>query len=407
MPQSSKESVTSLFDGYIRTDRRPRLHAEPKFTYLNRSPTPAASAIRRLLESWFARYPARGRIDLRKRFRSRKDWNHSSAFFELLLRELFLALGCCVRVHPRRGGSRGRPDFHVQTPAAGAFYAEATVATGQSRENAARETWMNRVYDWLDQLESEWFCVGLELHGTPRTQPPPSKVKAYLSKKLAELDYEQVRRLVESEGQSALPRWCYMHEGLEIEFFPIPKSARELEDPRVRPLRMRMEDARCPDTRKRIRDAVSRKAKPHKRLHLPYVICVNALGPLVERESAVNALFGQEQMIMTHTGPGQVEWGMTRARDGAWIGKSGSKNTRVSAVLLAMNLSPWKVSRASVCLYHNPWARRPCPSVLDRLPRAVLQGDRLSFEPGESLGEVFGLPDLWPDPDAFQVRPLT
>jgi len=82
----------------------------------------------------------------------------------------------------------------------------------------------------------------------------------------------------------------------------------------------------------------------------------------------------------------------SRARDGVWTSESGSRYSRVSAVLLVTLRSPWDMAQAPIRLYHNPWASKLYTSVLTRLPQVVLEGDFFVTRKGETLGAILGLP---------------
>ena len=63
----------SLFDSDDAIDRSDvglAAYSEPHFAYLNRSGRQDVATIRKLLETWFARYPTVHQAELRARFRS-------------------------------------------------------------------------------------------------------------------------------------------------------------------------------------------------------------------------------------------------------------------------------------------------------------------------------------------------
>jgi hypothetical protein len=118
----------------------------------------------------------------------------------------------------------------------------------------------------------------------------------------------------------------------------------------------------------------------------------------------MEALFGKEQFIITfdEQGPSEpVESRLSRIPNGAWTSQEGPRYTRVSAVLLATQLSPWNIPRANLRLYHNPWAQKVYKSVLTQLPQAVpvQQENRMRNVDGQSNDLIFGLHPLWPDSD--------
>jgi hypothetical protein len=390
-----------LFDEIDRQDERPARYAEPQFTYLNRSARVIFSRTRQVLEAWFSRYPVSERPDLRARFRSKKDQQHHAAFFELFLHELLLQLGCSVTIHPSPGETTTRrPDFVAESPSGSRFYIEAVVVTGESEKNAAATARMNVVYDALDRLDSPNFFIGVELRGAPKTPPRAEPMRSFLRERLAALDPDEMTQLVRSASFDALPRWRFEHEGWEIDFFPIPKSPRARGKPGIRPVGMRMPEPFWSEPRLAIRDAIVEKARRYGDLDLPYIIAVNALEAGVDRIDIMEALFGKEKFTVKLTPSGPSRPQMTREPDGVWTSPSGPRHARVSAVLLASPVLPWNVPRAQICLYHNPWARRPYASELTRLPQAIPDSTtarHMEWQDGESLARIFGLHPQWPE----------
>ena len=129
---------------------------------------------------------------------------------------------------------------------------------------------------------------------------------------------------------------------------------------------------------------------------MPYVIAINAMLNIVDIGDIEDALFGDQvwHVPITDSGPGVPI--PDRKSNGAWIGKSGPRYTRVSALLLSTQLIPWTAASASIRLIHNPWAKRSYESVLTNLPQWNLQRDKGHLTGGQSLGEILGLPKGWP-----------
>lgn len=73
-----------LFDEGARQDEGLALHEESNFAFLNRVHSPWWGAVRRELERWFATYPPDQRADLRGRFRSSDERQHSSAWWSFI-----------------------------------------------------------------------------------------------------------------------------------------------------------------------------------------------------------------------------------------------------------------------------------------------------------------------------------
>jgi len=285
-----------LFDSLSRNDQDPALYAEPHFDYLNRSARPEAQAIRRLLERWYSRFPEEGRHDLRKRLRSRKDSDHLAAFFELYLHELLRQLGYKVSVHP--GTSTGKqPDFWVTCASGKGFYLEARVASNLSQQEQAAKNWVNALYDALNNMHSEQFFIGLDLQAWPKNPPSGKKIRKFIERRLAGLDFNQIVAAFQRDGFGSLPRWRYDDDGWVVHFFPLPKSSKQQARTGLRPLACWFEKPTWVDSSRALRKALQKKAGRYGELGAPYVVAVNAVGLIPDEIAVMEALLGKEVWV--------------------------------------------------------------------------------------------------------------
>jgi hypothetical protein len=111
----------------------------------------------------------------------------------------------------------------------------------------------------------------------------------------------------------------------------------------------------------------------------------------------MEALFGKEKYVTAFGTSGTTTTQFIREPDGAWMGKSGPKNTRVSAVLLFKQLLPATTTRTSAILIHNPWARYPYDSSLSVFPQWTFKDGRRVLVNGLSIAELLQMEDGWPE----------
>jgi hypothetical protein len=325
---------------------------------------------------------------LLRRFRSDDDVQHRGAFFELFLHELLLRFGATLEIHPEVPGTNKRPEFRVSSEGV-QFYIEAKVANDESKAEAAARKRTNLVYDALNDLDSPDYWINVDVRGAPDSLVPTSKLKQFLARRLAELDYDEVVRRYEASGLDDLPRWPYEFEGWSVEFFPLPKqSARGQQG--VRPMGVQMSGAMWIEPATAVREAILEKAKRYGSPDLPYVIAVNAVGEFISDDHVLEALFGDEVFVSRFEGD---PFQMQRKPNGVWTGQGGHY-TRVSACLIFQKLHSWNFPSASVRLFHNPWAARNLQGPLLTLPQANVVNDHLEHKDGLSLAQVF---DLAPD----------
>lgn len=387
--------MTTVFDNIPRDDTGPGNYSEPIFKYLNRSAREDVANVRGLIEQWFSHLPVENRSELRARLRSEE---FDSAFFELFLHELFLRLDCEMHIHPPSvGGKRTRPDFLVTDPTGDKFYAEAVLATDEPRSEKSIKARIDDLNDSLNRMNSPNFFIGHKLYGIPIKPFRAASIRARVEKELARLDPDLLAESLAAGGFDALPRWKFEAEGCTLEIFPIPKSVKARGKEGIRPVGVLMESPKMVDPRKAILRVIVSKGRRYGEVDLPFIVAVNALGKHVDDTDVMEALFGKEAFTYARGPHGPIGPKPSRIPDGAWVSKAGPRYRRISAVLTAAQLYPWSVTRASVRLYHNPWAAKPYKGSLCRLNQAVPNPEgRMEHVDGSELGGILNLPANWP-----------
>jgi hypothetical protein len=377
----------SIFDDMERTDIEPASHLIGPAEYLNASARPEAARVRALVDQLLEQYPPAKRGALVGRLRSRRDSQHRSAWFELLLHGLMATQGfTIVDVEPQLAGGRA-PDFLVAAPDGREFFLEATVAEGEVGADPGADRRMREVMQAIDDVRSPDFFLGAHPRGMPAQPVRRRRLRDLVQRFVDGLDYDAV--LADFAEGRAAPMFRFEEHGLTLRIDVVPKNLRG-EGGRAIGHRMLAGGVIHPD--RPIRAAVEAKAGRYGQLDRPYIVAVSALDQFANADAAVDALFGTDQEAVFESGHHQA----IRARDGVWMGAGGPVHTRVSAVLSTERLSPWDVGQRGMRLIHNPWAARP---ILD-LPlgvevRQVTVG-RLTVTPGQSLAEIFQLPPGWP-----------
>jgi hypothetical protein len=389
----------NLFDSIQNGGDEYARYTEPSFVFLNRTSRKKFSRIRDLLQEWFDRYPASEQQELKGRFRSPDDFHHQAAFFELFLHELLLRLNCKVILHPSLEKTKKVPDFLVDPQSDYKFYLEATVATGESANESAAKARENTVYDVLDRLvKSPDYFLSLSIRGAPQSPPPAKKLALFINSQINLLNYEQLSETYKLLGNDSLPTWHFEHDGWQIDIKPLPK-AKMRGKTNVRPIGVRTTGFNLIDDRSPIRAAIIEKGNKYGDLDLPYVVAVNAIEP-VDEISIFEALYGKEEYSVDISNDSRKvsEPILKRIPDGAWTSLKGPRYTRISAVLMVTRLNTYNIPRSILCLYHNPWAQKPCQSVLTALPQAIpLLNGEIKFEAGISANTIFNITTTWPE----------
>jgi len=385
----------NLFDKMIRSDSGPKKDLEPTFAFLNRSGRPRDQTIRSRLESWFARYDTGKQKPLLRRFRSDDDRDHHAAFFELLLHELLLCLGCRVKVEAPISGETTTPDFLVKDPSGFWWYLEAVTVSATFRATAKAQQVMESLANWLDEnLPHRDFLLLVFYTGTPSGSLPRKALLEFLRDKLRAVDYLTVLGATRSQGLSAAPHWVYQWGACRIEFQLIPRAERAREDSSVQVLHHpnSLQIIRMDQMVNRMRDALRKKARKYGRMVKPFVVALSVPDWDVDSVQFMQALFGWDDLAHGFSvGPELMKLGMPRP-SGVWLEGSSHKDvryTRLSAVACCSYLTPLNLGGREFCLYNNPWAAHPYESVLNCLPRCItLKDGRSERVKGLSLAQI-------------------
>jgi len=385
----------SIFDQVERSDLDPADHGDPPFEYLNRSARPEAANVRNLIESWTENFPSEHRAELRARLRSD---HHLSAFFELAIHELMCRQNFDAEIHPEISGDvRRKPDFCFSREQTPYFFLEATTIEDCFEPDAGTRARLNDLLDALNRMNSPNFFLEVSINGQPRTPPSARKIREAISERLETLDPDEIAERFKDERYDLIPKWLFEHDGLTLEVSPIPKSPENRGRDDIRPVGMLIPEAKWLDSRTGLRDAIKGKGGRYGHLELPFVVAVNVSGFPLDWIAIMEALFGKEGFIF-RADARDSEPEMQRKPDGVWTSPSGPIYTRVSAVLVTSNVTPWAIAGARMRLVHNPWAKNPVDEKWFSIPQSVAGSDnKMKKIEGIERKDLFQLPEGWPN----------
>lgn len=376
-----------IFDAFDRTDTSPKLSIETDFEFLNRSAREEMQSARDLLEIFIADYPDPS--DLVSRFRSGNNVHFRSAEFELLLFTILTKRKFKLTPHPGLpNGSGSRPDFLVESPT-GAFYLEAVLAS-EDRVDLSQNPLVATTLDVFSSNSHDNFNVIVTTSGCPTTQPSRKNLLQKTMAWLNALDPDAVQKQMEVEGHDSLPTLIWTHEHFEValQAYPLREDRRGKSD---RLLAAQFSGAGWVDSWSPIRDAIRFKGSKYGQLDLPLIVAVNFSGLFLKRMDEMQALYGQEQIVVSVVDPA-AEPRMSRAPNGAWIGKAGPQCKRVSAAWLFNGLCAYNLDSRQPTLYVHPWAHLAIPKDMLQFAHALAKDGHVSWQEGVSMGDVFGAP---------------
>lgn len=385
-----------IFQDIPRTDSRNKQYSESDYEYLNRSDRDESECIRCTLNAWFKKYPDNEKQDLIARIKSRDNYQHYSATFELYLHELLLNLGYEIDVHPQTNNCKNTcPDFLVTDSEGFQFYIEAVQSSDINKHERSGENRLNVVFDSINKITSYNYFLEIDYEDLPPSSPSGKKLRTELEKWLNSLDYNEACSNLKDDDFSKLPKYTFTHEGWKALFTAIPRSAEKRETPLDNVIGMLSPGARWLSTWETIRDTLVAKGKHYGALDLPLIIAVNANVFHLDRISIMEALFGQEQFIFNRNtkteGPE-----MRRSPNGLWQGPKGIRYKRISGILIGFGIKPWTFGVREMTLYKNPWAYNALKGRVFSMPFAEADEGKMKWHEGTHPKDILKLQPCYP-----------
>jgi len=387
--------VVTLFDDIHRSDPSPRRYDEDSFSFYNRTAGVHWQRIREVLEEWFAAYPDEHKADLRGHFRSKIAGQHVGAIWELYLHRLFSRMGYSVGVHAEVPGSTGRPDFELVRDDERLYVEAAVVFSGvvDAGRDGVREGWIMEAVN--KAAHPNFYVIIKQFVQLGDRRPRDRAIHGPLTAWLDTLDPDQVTREYEATGR--LPERLVEVDDWAALFEAVPVK------PEARGSTGRLfgggpGTAGYVDDVEQLRDTLKHKRGKYGTPDVPLVVAVNCASSFMEPNDISSALYGTMAVQYQQGAPGSSKW--IRQRNGTWMGESGPRGRRMSAVLTAVQLHPSTMAKNQLALWLNPWADVPLDA---EWPFSVGTGTdkgHVGFEERlVDMAALLGLPEAWPGPE--------
>ena len=347
-------------------------HSSDIFSGLNLSNLPDGGPLLQRYGMWFERYPQCAKESLRQRLANGQS--ALGAWFELLLHEVILQLGCKVDVIDIDNTEK-TPDFFVSHDDS-ICYLEATTVNPEGNPSVVDTPLEDAIYT-LNKLDSSEFQVHLSVEGKISRTLSKKELFTTFGRLLKQHDPVAVREQIESLGEYGAPYAEIKGEDwvLRGELHPIPPREKQHTSPS---LTVFVGGGYAGDASREVQRGVSRKASKYHPLDAPLIVAVNVLDVRFDREAEMATLFGQEQVRYFPNHP-EIPDQLVRKADGVWImGGYKPRHTRLAGVIMFNGFLPWS-PRGSAILYVNPFgSNTDLPQPLYNLPHAKAEEGRLT-----------------------------
>ncbi len=379
----------NLFEEKYRDDLKPANHLDNTFDFFNRSSRDSSKQIRDILNKWFYNYPN----SEKKEFLNRVKIDFQSAFYELFIHELFTSLGYELLAHPVLNNSKDKPDFFAKKGEE-EFYIEAKVATDISHEETAHNNRLNRLLDIINKTNSPNYFLELnEVLFKKKEQPKGRNIVSFIENRIQ--TFEDKNSISTNELTFDYPQFVYEDEIVKVIFSLIRKSEKIRGKSGIRPIGIYPSShAMWGGADDSIKTAFKKKVKKYGNLDKPLLLCINSLSLKgVDKIDILNAFFGSEQ-ISWSTDPSNRDEKFSRAFDGLFSDKKGSKNTKISGILVT-KVYCTNLETTPHWFIEHPFAKLPLKSDFEIFDKIAVRDNRIKEFPGTSIKDILNIPNGW------------
>ncbi len=386
-----------LFDDITRADESKRTPTTPIFEYLNISARLEIDRLRKIIEDWYTRYPdVDDKSELRNRFRSKDDFEHHGAFYELYNHELFTKMGFDLKIHPALPGSTKHPDFLAQKDGKSGFYIESTICS-PSKEEQTLNKFLEDVINKIDQLNIPNFQFYFKFETHPTTPISKKKLKREISDKLNLLISQDIYIPRRRDDFSKAPVINFSIENFRFSLSVFQREDKPDTSTNVSNIFFRMGSAYKIDADQSLRSTITTKAKKYKKLDKPFLLSVDYIDhKIIELDDfdIGNALFGSEQVVLLlddkHT---VTETHLKRKLDGVLFTTQGPIYQRLSGVLFSSNITSSNFETRTPELWFLPYPNLPLDHNSFTIPKRKpnISTGEMAVVKGRDIREILGL----------------
>ena len=244
------------------------------------------------------------------------------------------------------------------------------------------------VINKLNSLTSNEFYLGVHMEGELSRTLGKNYVTRPFNELLKSHTREEVQRMIEEGGMYAAPSRKVEYGDWTLEGWLSPVSSESKRRNAYHEIVIEPFRASRTDSASSVKNALLVKGDRYGELDGPMVVAVNPRDEFYSyHNSDMDVLFGTEQLVyLTQSSDSQPQ--LVRKSDGVW-----PRRNSLDAVMRFMKVDLWNITRATTCLYVNPYKSDiELPRELFRLPHAEGQDGVISWADGEEITRLLGLP---------------
>lgn len=379
-----------LFDRKIRTDLSESYHGENIYDCFDRSARTDITVIRRILNTWFRKYPKQEQNELKSRFKK----TFSSAFYELFIHELFRTQKFKIEIHPEVPNSTKRPDFLMKKGNV-EFYVESKETKNKSDAEAALENKINQLFNSINNIKSPNFFLKIEeLKIKTEKQPSVRNFTNFIEKEFNKYKAEQVSQQIKEYGIETKPHFEYEDDNLKLSGSFIPRPETLKTDENYKFIGVYPHEVFVGGSEHYIKKSFIKKANRYGKLDKPFIICINAIGDKFTGKFDVeNAIWGSLAFSWTDN-PEDKDEKLMRMKDGIFYCEKGSINKKTNGVLVT-NIFSFNIANSSYWFAKHPFSTEKLDFEIFDLSYYFVKNGQIKYKNGKSIKEILKIKRYW------------
>lgn len=382
-----------LFEDYLRTNDSRKVHTQSDYDFLNLSSWETVTYVREKVIDWYKN--STGSIDWEKRFKSKDNQEHKGAFFELFCHELLVKSGYKVKTHSKQVNNTSKvPDFEAIKGSEIKFYLECTLANAP-KHSLSIEKLQNEIVEVVENIDSPNFFINIDFAKTGVHTISRTKFKKFIDEIITNLPDHNI--INNKDGY----HWTYIEKNWEINISFLQKSQQMRDKGIKRSLGiLSYGSARIIDSTQPLLNSLKQKrASKYGILECPFIIAINTSDYYLQDIDIMQSLFGAQFFSDNGFSLSSIDTGFSSF----FIKNNRIQNTGVSAILIARDLSPWRLDNSPIDLWHNPFAKNKLDLSSLEVPQNIFEKENDSFVRkkinGRKSSEIIGIDIHYKDTD--------
>lgn len=361
-----------LFDVFKRTRTSIKGYEESSYNFINESGWHFVEYFRTVINSWYKDFPAD--TNFTRMFKSKNDWEHQSAFFEIFMFSLFKETGYHVDYHTSVGNRK--PDLKLSSPKQSDIYIDCTLS-GEPNTISSIQNIEDGINNVIESIESPFYYVNINIECGLAKYPKISALKSEISSRL--------RKLENGNKEPQNFRWENNGWVINIRFHKKPSPTDVTIGSYISSQGGGFVDAPSYDI---LAETLNSKRGSKYNTKSPFFIAVDSHNIVLNQDIVKSVLFGDTEI----TGFSSV-----KGKKAPFFYTNKPQNSSVTGVILVHGLNAMNMDKVQIDFWYNPWTLYPLDNLFQKFNQYIPDLDNtgklsnIRYSPGNETYQLLGI----------------